>query len=157
MIVAKISLQQLLSLWEVLAELEGIAARLCCMRMNDTELSNLVEIHNESKAIAMAQDLTAWQTNNLKFHEIIYHGTRNPYLRQEVLRIRTRTGYHRMHAFGALGHIQNSFEQHEAIVKALQSRNPEVASLAMTTHMKAAVDASGLTNFIINLPQETLS
>ena len=105
MIVAKMSLQQLLSLWELLAELEGVAAKLACQRMSDSELSSLKALHDKSASIVHSEDVIDWQKSNLAFHEIIYKATRNPYLRQEVMRIRTVTGYFRKHAFGALGHL----------------------------------------------------
>jgi DNA-binding GntR family transcriptional regulator len=157
MIVAKMSLQQLLSLWELLAELEGAAAKLCCQRISAQELKTLRSIHEDSEKLVKAQDATGWQQSNLQFHEAIYQATRNPYLRQEVLRIRTRTGYYRMHAFGALGHLESSFEQHAEVVNAILGKDPELAAKAMNLHMRPATDASGLTNFIVNIPKESLA
>ena len=157
MIVAKMSLQQLLSLWELLAELEGVAAKLACQRMLATELTQLKEIHQSSTAIVESEDVEGWQKTNLLFHEIIYKSTRNPYLRQEVLRIRTVTGYYRKHAFGALGQIRTSFEQHERIIQAIESKNVEQAFAAMNHHMLPANNSTGLTNFIVNIPQESLA
>jgi len=157
MIVAKMSLQQLLSLWELLAELEGVAAKLACQRMLATELTQLKEIHHSSTAIVESEDIEGWQKTNLLFHEIIYKSTRNPYLRQEVLRIRTVTGYYRKHAFGALGQIRTSFDQHERIIQAIESKNVEQAFAAMNHHMLPANNSTGLTNFIVNIPQESLA
>jgi DNA-binding GntR family transcriptional regulator len=157
MIVAKMDLQQLLSLWELLAELEGVAARLACQRMTPDELVNLVKLQEDSRAVVEADDVAGWQESNLRFHELIYRATRNPYLRQEVLRMRTRTGYYRRHAFGAMGRIRSSFEQHQLIVEAVQRRDAEAASLAMIAHMRPARDAKGLTDFIVKLPREVLA
>ncbi len=157
MIVAKMSLQQLLSLWELLAELEGIAAKLACQRMQSTELAQLKDLHKSTVSIVESENVEGWQKSNLLFHEIIYKSTRNPYLRQEVLRIRTVTGYYRRHAFGALGQIQTSFEQHEKIIEAIESRDIEKAFAAMNHHMLPANNSTGLTNFIVNIPQESLA
>ena len=156
-IVAKMDLQQLLSLWELLAELEGVAARLACQRMTKDELSALVQHHEASTAIVDADDVAGWQDSNLGFHELIYRATRNPYLRQEVLRIRTRTGYYRKHAFGALGRIRASFEQHRLVVEALQRGDPDAAVKAMTDHMRPGQGAFGLTDLIVNLPKAVFS
>jgi DNA-binding GntR family transcriptional regulator len=156
MIVAKMDLQQLLSLWELLAALEGVAARLACERMNPEELAALTEHHEQSRHSVEADDVAGWQENNFRFHELLYRATRNPYLRQEVLRIRTRTGYYRRHAFAALGQIKTSFEQHQQIIEAIKSGDAEAASAAMVDHMRPARDAKGLTDFIVNLPKELL-
>lgn len=157
MIVAKMDLQQLLALWELLAELEGVAVRLACERMTAQELETLVRLHEQSRHHAQADDVPGWQESNLQFHELIYRASRNPYLRVEVLRIRTRTGYYRRHAFGALGRIRSSFEQHQAVVDAFRNADAAAVVAAMVQHMRPAADAKGLTDFIVNLPKDALT
>jgi DNA-binding GntR family transcriptional regulator len=155
--VAKMNLQQLLSLWELLAELEGIAVRLACERMTNDDIKALMKLHRSSKKIADKEDMDGWQEANLKFHEIIYEGARNPFLRQEVLRIRSRTGVYRRHAFGALGRIKSSYDQHEKIVSAIEKRDAEAASLCMADHMRPGRDSKTLNDFIMSLPRELLA
>lgn len=155
--VAKMNLQQLLSLWELLAELEGIAVRLACERMTNDDLKALMKVHRSSKKIADKEDMDGWQEANLKFHEIIYEGARNPFLRQEVLRIRSRTGIYRRHAFGALGRIKSSYDQHEKIINAVEKRDADAASLCMADHMRPGRDSKTLNDFIMSLPRELLA
>ena len=156
-IVAKMNLQQLLSLWELLAELEGVAVRLACERMTNEEIKALVKQHRSSQKLAKNDDIEGWQEANLKFHEIIYEGARNPFLRQEVMRIRSRTGAYRRHAFGALGRIKSSYEQHEKVVDALDKRDTTAAVTCMTDHMRPGRDSKTLNDFIISLPRELLA
>jgi DNA-binding GntR family transcriptional regulator len=156
-IVAKMDLQQLLALWELLAELEGIAVRLACQRMTLEERKMLVRLHEQSQEHAEADDVSGWQKSNLQFHDLIYRATRNPYLRVELMRIRTLTGYYRQHAFGALGRIRSSFEQHQVVVDAFRKGDQEAAVAAMVQHMRPAADAKGLTDFIVNLPKDLLA
>ena len=49
--VAKMNLQQLLSLWELLAELEGIAVRLACERMTIEDTQALLKQHPVAKKL----------------------------------------------------------------------------------------------------------
>jgi len=156
-IVAKMNLQQLLSLWELLAELEGVAVRLACERMTNEEIKALVKQHRSSQKLAKTDDMEGWQEANLKFHEIIYEGARNPFLRQEVMRIRSRTGAYRRHAFGALGRITASYAQHEKILDALDKRDATAAVAFMTDHMRPGRDSKTLNDFIISLPRELLA
>lgn len=86
--------------------------------------------------------------------EIIYEGARNSFLRQEVLRIRSRTGVYRRHAFGALGRIKSSYDQHEKIINAVEKRDAEAASLCMADHMRPGRDSKTLNDFIMSLPRE---
>ena len=120
-------------------------------------MQKLFVLHEESRLVAAAEDLQGWQKLNLAFHELIYQGTRNPFLRQEVLRIRFRTGVYRRHAFGALGRLQTSFDQHELIVQALRQRNAEGAVESMRDHMRPGRDAKSLNDFILNLPTDLLA
>ncbi len=155
--VTKMNLQQLLSLWELLAELEAVAVRLACERMSEEDMQKLFALHEESRLVAVAEDFQGWQKLNLAFHELIYQGTRNPFLRQEVLRIRFRTGVYRRHAFGALGRLQASLEQHEQIVQALRMRDADAAVSSMRDHMRPGRDAKSLNDFILNLPTDLLA
>src|SRR5690606_4997944 len=99
MVVAKMDVQQLLSMWELLAELESLCARYACERMTVEEREALKQLHEETLSIVESNDEVGWQEANLAFHEMLYKGSRNPYLRQQILRMRTKTGAYRRHAF----------------------------------------------------------
>ena len=73
------------------------------------------------------------------------------------MRIRSRTGAYRRHAFGALGRIKSSYEQHEKIIDALQKRDVTAAFMSMTSHMRPGRDAKTLNDFIVSLPRELLA
>lgn len=155
--VAKMTLQQLLALWELLAELEGVAARLACARMGDAQIQALAAQHEDSRAVVEREDLVGWQQANSAFHEALYEGARNPFLRQEVRRIRFRTGVYRRHAYAALGRLRASFDQHERIVQALRARDAALAGACMIEHMQPGRDARSLHDFVANLPADLLA
>ena len=104
-----------------------------------------------------AEDMAGWQEHNLQFHEQIYQATRNPYLRQEVLRLRARTGFYRRHAFGALGRLRASFDQHREIVGAFEQADPQAAYQAMIAHMRPDRGGGSITDFVANLPPNLLA
>lgn len=156
MVVAKMDLQQLLAMWELLAELEGFCARLACERMTDAERGELVLHHEALKSVVDADDAEGWQTGNLAFHEKLYHGSRNPYLRQDILRMRARTGAYRRHAFGAVNRVQASYLQHQEIVDAFVARDSQRAALAMQQHLSPDHGARSVADLIANLPRELL-
>jgi len=157
MALAKMDLRQLLSLWELLAEIEAIAVRLATERITPEEFAALELLHNASKLYADTENLEGWQKANEQFHEMIYHAARNSFLRQDALRIRAQTGAYRRHAFGALGRIHSSFVQHGQIVEALRKRDSSQASHAMLKHILPASDVTNMTNFIMNIPKELLA
>lgn len=157
MVVAKMDVQQLLAIWELLVEMEGVCARLACERMSPEERDQLARVHAESKIIVDSNNVDGWREANLAFHDVLYVGSRNPYLRQEILRLRARTGAYLRHAFGALGRLRSSYEQHGEVLQAMLDQDPVRAHQMMTQHISPAQGARGLTDFLINLPKSLLS
>ncbi|MFP5406661.1 MAG: GntR family transcriptional regulator, partial [Gammaproteobacteria bacterium] len=115
-VVAKMDVQQLFAMWELLAELESLCARYACERMSDHQRSELARVHEAAEAVVASDDREGWQAANLAFHESLYEGARNPYLRQEILRMRVRTQAYRRHAFGAVGQLRTSHHHHGLIL-----------------------------------------
>lgn len=156
MVVAKMDVQQLLALWELLVEMEAVCARLACERMTDEERAELARVHQQAQAIVDSDDVDAWRDANHAFHDILYRGCRNPYLRQELLRLRARTGGYLRHAFSAVGRLQSSHEQHGELLAAIQDRDPVRTHEMMMKHISLEQGARGLTDFLINLPRSML-
>ena len=157
MVVAKMDVQQLLALWELLVEMEGVCARLACERMTDEEREELAQVHAQAQIIVDADEVDRWREANHAFHDVLYRGCRNPYLRQEILRLRARTGGYLRHAFSALGRLQSSQEQHGELLQAIQDREPARAHEMMMKHISLEQGARGLTDFLINLPKSLLN
>lgn len=157
MVVAKMDVQELLALWELLVEMEGICARLACERMTDDERAELAHVHAQAQVIVETNDVDAWRDANHDFHDVLYRGCRNPHLRQELLRLRARTGGYLRHAFSALGRLQSSHEQHGKLLAAIQDRDPVRAHEMMMKHISLDQGGRGLTDFLINLPKSLLN
>ena len=157
LVVAKMDVQQLLSMWELLAELESLCARFACERMTDPERGSITAHHRSAVRIVEADDAEGWQDANRAFHEMLYLGSRNPYLRQEILRMRTRTGAYRRHAFGAVNRIQASHAQHALIVAAIEANDSSGAARAMHRHLSPDDGARSVTDLIVTLPRNLLN
>ncbi|MGY2492779.1 GntR family transcriptional regulator [Cupriavidus sp. CP313] len=157
MSVTKISLKQLLALWELLAELEGLCARLACERMTDKEREELLQVQASAEPIVEANDLESWRDANLAFHEVLYTGCRNPFLREEIQRVRSRTGAYRQHAFAAIGKLRKSWEQHAEIADAVAKRDSAAAYDAMVRHLSPGLGMQGFASFVATLPHDLLA
>ncbi|MES2534650.1 MAG: GntR family transcriptional regulator [Pseudomonadota bacterium] len=156
MVVAKMDVPQLLAMWELLAELEGLCARLACERMTPDERAAIASIHAKGEAIVNSGDREAWRISNMALHETLYAGARNPYLHQEILHMRSRTGAYREHAFAAFGDIRSSWEQHSQVVDAIMRRDETAACRAMVSHLSPGQGAKGFAAFVASLPKELL-
>lgn len=154
--VARLSIQELLSIWELMAEMEAVAARLACRRMTDDELHQLEEAHRQSQGPAEGGRPAEWADANFKFHSILYDGCRNPFLKEELVRLRLRTAGYLKQAYRSIGRAQSSYEQHGALLRALQARNSEEAYTMMVHHISLAEGAKGLTELLATFPEALL-
>ncbi|MDX3905956.1 MAG: GntR family transcriptional regulator [Pigmentiphaga sp.] len=157
MVVAKLDLQQLVAMWELLAELEGFAARLACERMIEEERQELASIHEAAAVSVDNDDLEAWYGHNSAFHEVLYTGSRNPYLRHDILRMRAKTAVYRRHAYAAVGHLRSSYEQHGQILAAVMANDSQAAFEAMVRHMSPGTGTQSLADLIVRLPRSLLN
>jgi DNA-binding GntR family transcriptional regulator len=157
MVVAKMDIQQLLAMWELLADLESLCARYACERMTPAERDELAALHVRAEPLVRDEDISGWQAANMEFHEALYRGARNPYLRQEILRMRARTGAYRLHAFGAVGRVHASYGHHGDVVRAILAGNSAAAASAMFEHMSPGHGTRGVTDLIVNLPKALLN
>lgn len=157
MVVAKLDLQQLVNVWELLAELEAFAVKLACDRMSNTERRQLADIHEAAQESVECEDVTAWHQHNADFHEVLYAGARNPYLREDILRMRAKTAVYRKHAYAAVGHLRASYQQHQTILAAVLARDSQAAYECMSGHMSPATGTQSLADLIVSLPRELLN
>src|SRR3546814_13134366 len=104
--------------------------------MTNEERVHFEEVHLASQEAVRLDDEIGWQRVNMAFHECLYEGARNPYLRQEILRMRMRTQAYRKHAFGALGRLSISHRSHALIVQAIVAKNSAAAARAAFKHMR---------------------
>ncbi len=155
-IVSKMDFAQLLSVWELLAELEGLSARYACERMARQEREALADAHHASHGAVERNDAVGWQQVNMAFHEVLYAGSRNPYLRQEILRMRTRTSAYRSHSFDAMGYIGKAHHYHGLILQAILDQDPLAAAKAATGHLTPGEGAPGVMEIVHKLPKALL-
>ncbi len=124
--------------------------------MSDDERDTLAGLHRRAAAVVKRSDREGWQEANQAFHDCLYRGARNPYLREEILRARTLTGAYRKHAFGAIGDLDASYAQHSKLLQAIAARDAESARGLMRRHMTPGQGVRSVNDVLVNLPRELL-
>ena len=134
--VARIDVEQLNEMFEALAELEALCAKLSAVRMTPLEKKRLENLNAERPAkLAVGEhDLAA--LNNL-FHELIYHGAHNACIAGTTRGFRQRLAPFRTLQF-VPGHTEYSFHEHDAIVAAILKSEPDRAYTVMRDHVIGA-------------------
>ncbi|WP_372827183.1 GntR family transcriptional regulator [Polaromonas sp.] len=135
---------------------EVALTRFACERMSPEERTAIAELHLNAAVVVENEDEEGWQAVNMEFHEILYRGSRNPCLRQEILRLRTRTGAYRKQAFGSVGRIQTSYAHHLEIVNAIQASDSKAAASTIFLHMSPGHGTRGVADIIVNMPKALL-
>ncbi|KQZ47893.1 GntR family transcriptional regulator [Rhizobium sp. Root149] len=141
-IVTNVSDDFLSSMFEAMAELEAICARLSAERMTTQEREELESLHRESFDIVKTGASEDYAAFNTEFHNRLYSGAHNAHIQETVLQTRARLAPFRRAQFRLEGRLQHSWDEHEGIVRAILNRDGAAASCAAYSHVSIVGDAS---------------
>ncbi len=140
-VVANVTLERLLQMFEVMTELEGSCARFAAERMSAVEKRALLALHEASRVEVEAGDLDGYDAANRQFHRTIYEGGRNPFLVETTLDMRRRLQPFRRAQFRLEGRLASSHAEHQIVVAAIGAGDGETAYRSMRAHILAVKDA----------------
>ncbi|OAN75770.1 AsnC family transcriptional regulator [Sulfitobacter sp. EhC04] len=126
---------ELLEMFEVMAELEAVCARLAARRMSDDALDMLRLANARCQAASDAQDADLYYTENERFHATIYRESGNSFLEQESLKLQKRLRPFRRQQLRLRGRMPQSLTEHEVIVEALTAGDSNAAANALRDHV----------------------
>lgn len=130
---------QLFKTLEVIAELEAACARYATDRMTDAQRAALTKLHREIGDAVRAGDSARYDRENLRFHLMIHAGSDNEVLADAVGQMRRRIlPYTRAELISDREQLASSYREHDAIVRAIESRNAELAYHVTRAHVIAA-------------------
>jgi DNA-binding GntR family transcriptional regulator len=134
-IVAQPNEARLVGMFEVMAELEALSARLAAERMDARERHALEAIHEELRALIQSGDPQRYHEVNEAFHNAIYAGAHNAYLAEITLATRIRVQPFRRAQFRNLGRLAKSHVEHDVVVVAILRGAGGEAAEAMRSHI----------------------
>jgi DNA-binding GntR family transcriptional regulator len=139
-VVRQIDTHALIEMFVVMAEMEGLCARLACRRMTPQTLQRILAIHEELRQTSEAGDIELFFQANRAFHEAIYDASCNAFLAEETRALRNRVSAYRRRMSLMPGRVHNTLAQHQLIIDAIRSQDPEQAYRAMRDHVNLAGD-----------------
>lgn len=134
-IVREIGVNQLLEMFQVMAELEGLCARLAARRITTDQRERLSSIHQRLIEVSEAGEPDLFYRVNLEFHELIYAASRNAFLAEQTRSLRNRVGAYRRQVTHLPQRIVSTIEEHERVMQAIFSHDAEAAHNAMRGHL----------------------
>lgn len=126
---------ELIEMFEVMAELEAVCARLASSRITDLALADLHLANKRCNDAVEEKDADRYYRENEKFHGILYGQSGNSFLQQECLRLHRRLQPFRRRQLRLRGRLRQSMSEHEEIVGALEDGDGERAALAIRQHV----------------------
>lgn len=133
-VVRSIGVQQLIEMFQVMGELEGLCARLAARRITPAQADTLRAIHARLSAIGEA-DIDAFYDVNQEFHEAIYEAAANAFLAEETRRLRNRVAAYRRRVTHMPKRVDDTLAEHQAVMDAIFAHDPEAAHRAMRAHL----------------------
>lgn len=140
-IVASFTISQIVEMFEVMAELESLCARLAARRMSPQDKEQLLRCHTACGEAAQMGEVNAYYRENVVFHGIIYAGAHNGYLLEQTKRLQSLLAAYRRYQLRLKGRISASYTEHDAIVQAIIDGDAEAASALMHRHVNIQGDA----------------
>jgi DNA-binding GntR family transcriptional regulator len=134
-IVKNLTPQQLYEMFEVMAELESMCARLASRRMSEAEVVSLRKAHDACEEARAQGDPDRYYQLNKVFHESIYKGSHNTFLTEQAMSLHRRLAPYRRLQLRVRGRMDKSLDEHERIVKAIEQGNETDASDVVRSHV----------------------
>jgi len=138
--VRAIKAQALIEMFQVMAELEGLCARLAARRVNQDWESEISEIHQRLVGAGKTGDIDLFYDVNQEFHEAIYEASRNAFLADQTRRLRNQVAAYRRRVTRMPNRIADTIREHEAVMQAILAHDPERAHSAMRDHVNLLGD-----------------
>ena len=145
-IVRHVTADEVMDMFETMAELEAVCVRLATYRITPLERSRLLRIHEASQAAVEQDDVDAYDALNRDFHEAIYRAAHNDFLADQAIAVRTRLNAFRRMQLRQARRLASSRAEHDAVMQAIAEGNGEEAGRRMRAHMLNA--ASALDSYI---------
>lgn len=133
--VAKISEKSLKDVLEVRRSLEELAIELACQRMSESDFKDLEQAeHSFKEAVKRGIPMEIAESDE-KYHDVIYHCTKNARLVQILYNLREQMYRYRLEYIKDEDKRQILLIEHEKILRALMGRHVVEAKKAVREHI----------------------
>ncbi|MFC0280547.1 GntR family transcriptional regulator [Falsigemmobacter intermedius] len=129
------SLDEVLEMFQVMAEVEAICGRYAARRISAPALDDLARALDLCREAAARSDKAAYYAANHQFHDLIYEASGNGFLAAEAARLHSRLQPFRLRQLEVRHRLSQSLAEHEAIWEALARGDSELAGRCLFDHV----------------------
>ena len=147
-----LSAKQLLDLFQVAAELEGMACRLAALSLTKENVEAIESGLAKCTKAAEFQNNVEYAMANLDFHTAIHNASGNDWLIEQLRQLQINLNSYRTMPYEIRGRLKKSTDEHKIICDAILSGDGEHACNLMRDHMM--LQGKRLPSIIASLEQQ---
>ncbi|MHC1551316.1 GntR family transcriptional regulator [Phyllobacterium sp. K27] len=140
--------EELVEMFEVMAELEAFCGQLASRRMTAEFILKLKQTVIDCEEAVAADDIDVYYRANETFHHLVYEASGNTFLAAEAAKLHRRLKPFRRLQLKVRGRMTQSLSEHRTILDALIGGDAEIASEALRGHV--AVQGGTFNDLIVN-------
>ena len=133
--VKSISFDELLEMFEVMAEMEALSGRWSARRMSHSEEQKLNVALNACEEACESGDSDVYYDKSHLFFEVIYAGTHNEFLARQARRLRQRLEPYRRLQLRVRNRMKHSIEEHRQIAAAIIAGQEDEVEQLLRNHV----------------------
>lgn len=130
-IVKEITIEDMYQIYEPLANIQGLAARIACISIKDKDIIELVNINNKLKNAFLSDDFTKAMRYDKEFHNYILRVADNPYIINFCEELYTHVQRIEYKYLTTITSFSKTPEQHSKIIEAFKNKDEELAQKLM--------------------------
>ena len=132
------STKQIDDIFQVRAELEGLAAFLTAQNISDEQIFKLNNYIKSLKECIEDNDLQRCIEIDISFHQVIYETSENKWLQKLLDSLFEQITRFRSRSLAQKGRMKAALEEHQQLSEALSERKPEKAKKLAREHIERA-------------------
>jgi DNA-binding GntR family transcriptional regulator len=133
--VSEISPEEVLEIYDVRVAQDSLAAELAAEHATPPEIAQLKWANDQMREAGAEGDMVRMAMLTLEFHDWMAQGGRNSFLLDQLREVRDRVRRFERTTFEHPGRWRVAIEEHDAIVAAIEARDPARAGRAARDHM----------------------
>ena len=141
--------QRVFEMFEVMAELEGMAGALAARRHTDEDRNGLLAAHAKCEAAALSDETDRYYYENEVFHRAIYAASHSGFLEEQCTVLHRRLRPYRRLQLRVRNRMKVSLHEHGEIVEAILAADADAARERLRGHV--AVQGDRFSDLVSNL------
>jgi len=141
--------ERVFEMFEVMAELEGMAGALAARRLTNQDRGTLLSAHEKCEAAAISEDPDGYYYENEAFHLAIYAASHSSFLEEQCVALHRRLRPYRRLQLHVRNRMKASLREHGEIVEAILAGDAEAARSLLRKHI--AVQGDRFSDLVSNL------